>query len=142
MLDVEALLEDHLPRWSLKQPLIARPLVTALRLLLHEQELRQLEADSPHQQGFDFVETVLNYFDFSYRLRDGEIQRIPSTGKVVIIANHPIGTLDGLALLKMVRQVRPDVKVVANEVLSAIKPLESLLLPVMSRMMYWSQPWM
>ena len=130
MLDVEALLEDHLPRWSLKQPLIARPLVTALRLLLHEQELRQLEADSPHQQGFDFVETVLNYFDFSYRLRDGEIQRIPSTGKVVIIANHPIGTLDGLALLKMVRQVRPDVKVVANEVLSAIKPLESLLLPV------------
>lgn len=130
MLDIEALLEDHFPGWSLKQPVIARPLVTALRLLLHEKELRQLEADSPHQQGFDFVEKVLNYFDFSYRLRDTEIQRIPSTGKVVIIANHPIGTLDGLALLKMVREVRPDVKVMANDILSTIKPLESLLLPV------------
>lgn len=130
MLDVESLLQDRYPRWQIQQPLIAKPLITALRLLLHEKELRQLEADSPHKKGFDFIEKVLDYFDFSYRLRDGEAQRIPSYGKVVIIANHPIGTLDGLAMLKMVREVRPDVKVVANDVLATIKPLESVLLPV------------
>ena len=93
MLDVESLLQDRYPRWQVQQALIAKPLITALRLLLHEKELRQLEADSPHKKGFDFIEKVLDYFDFSYRLRDGEAQRIPSSGKVVIIANHPIGTL-------------------------------------------------
>lgn len=51
-------------------------------------------------------------------------------GRVVIVANHPIGSLDGLALLKLVRSARPDVKVVANDILSAVNPLHRLLLPV------------
>ncbi|WP_413701568.1 hypothetical protein ACLKMH_08215 [Psychromonas sp. KJ10-10] len=48
----------------------------------------------------------------------------------MIVANHPIGSLDGLALLKMVGEIRRDVKVVANDLLMAIKPLNDLLLPV------------
>ena len=56
--------------------------------------------------------------------------KIPPHGKVVIVANHPIGTLDGLALLKMVHKVRPDVKVVANQMLGTMNALEPLLLTV------------
>jgi putative hemolysin len=48
----------------------------------------------------------------------------------VIVANHPIGTLDGLALLHLVRKLRSDVKVVANQLLMEIKPLHDVLLPV------------
>jgi len=48
----------------------------------------------------------------------------------VIIANHPIGSLDGLALLKMVSEVRSDVKIVANDLLMKLPPLQSMLLPV------------
>ena len=56
-------------------------------------------------------------------------ERIPSEG-VVIIANHPIGSLDALALIKLVNEVRHDLKVVANEMLMAIEPLHDMLLPV------------
>ncbi len=42
----------------------------------------------------------------------------------MIIANHPIGSLDGLALLKFVSDIRPDVKAIANDLLMTIKPLE------------------
>jgi putative hemolysin len=49
---------------------------------------------------------------------------------VVIIANHPIGSLDGLALLKCIREIRSDVKVVANSMLMSIQPLHEVLLPV------------
>jgi putative hemolysin len=77
-----------------------------------------------------FIEKVLEYFDFSYAVRSNERARIPDQGPVVIIANHPIGSLDGLALLRLVSEVRSDVKVVANELLMAIEPLHPLLLPV------------
>ena len=96
--------------------------------------------------GFDFVEQVLDYFDFRYTIRDDERLRIPSQGRVVIIANHPIGSLDGLALLKLVSETRPDVKVVANELLYTLKPLHNLLLPVdnmegsTSRQKYYVNP--
>lgn len=130
MLNVETLLLERYPHWGIRRQLFFKPLVIALRLLFHERGLHQLELDSPHLEGFDFVDKVLNYFDFGYRLQDQEWRRIPTQGKVVIVANHPIGTLDGLALLNMVRKVRPDVKIVANDVLTAVKPLQPVILPV------------
>lgn len=135
MLDVEHLIQERYPDFFTKSPLISKPFISklllgALRMLFHEKELQQFSSNYPHLKGFDFVEQVLDYFDFSYRLRDREWQRIPASGKVVIVANHPIGTLDGLALLKLVREIRPDVKVVANDVLTAVKPLNKVLLPV------------
>ena len=78
----------------------------------------------------DFIEKGLDYFDFGYAVSALDKERIPVSGRVVIISNHPIGSLDGLALLKLVSEVRGDVKVIANELLYAIKPLRSLLLPV------------
>ncbi len=130
VLNVEHAVVSRYPTLSQRRPLLARSLISLLRILFHEQAFQRFEARYPHLQGFDFVEQVLRHFDFSYVLRDNERERIPQTGRVVIIANHPIGSLDGLALLKMVREVRADVKVVANQMLTAIKPLQSLLLPV------------
>ena len=48
----------------------------------------------------------------------------------MIVANHPIGSLDGLALLHLIRQIRPDVKVVANNMLMQLHRLRPVLLPV------------
>lgn len=48
----------------------------------------------------------------------------------MIVANHPIGTLDGLALIKLVSEVRKDFKVVANQLLMTLEPLHELLIPV------------
>lgn len=130
MLNIEAFLHDRYPDFCARRPHLARPLTRALRLLCHEGEFQQFAATYPHLRGFDFVEQVLDYFQFSFATRDKERERIPARGRVMIVANHPIGSLDGLALLKLVRQVRPDVKVVANEILSAVEPLAPLLLPV------------
>lgn len=130
MLSIEAVLEERFPGFTQRRPLLGKTLVRFLRFLCHEREFKQFAEHFPHLEGFDFVDQVLAYFDFSYRVKANEIERIPAHGRVVIIANHPIGSLDGLALLKMVGEIRPDVKSVSNEILSAIKPLDSLLLTV------------
>ncbi|WP_409439381.1 lysophospholipid acyltransferase family protein [Psychromonas sp. GE-S-Ul-11] len=98
--------------------------------LLHESEFVQFADRYPNLKGFDLIEKTLDYFDFSFATVDKQIERIPVTGRVVIVANHPIGSLDGLALLHLVKKIRDDVKVVANELLMEIKPLHDVLLPV------------
>lgn len=130
MLNVETFLQDKYPSFYQSHPRLVRPLIRILRMLFREKSFQQFEADYPHLEGFDFVEQVLDYFDFHYSVRDHERLRIPTQGRIVIIANHPIGSLDGLALLKLVRETRSDVKVVANELLYTLKPLHNLLLPV------------
>lgn len=130
MLNVQAFLEERYPGFVKKHKRMSATLVWFLRFLFHESRFQQFEKDYPHLEGFDFIDQTLRYFDFTLRLRDKERARIPDTGRVIIAANHPIGSLDGLALLNLVRQVRPDVKVVANDMLATLKPLHPVLLPV------------
>ncbi|WP_435236907.1 GNAT family N-acyltransferase [Psychromonas sp. PT13] len=129
MISVETVLSNNIPILE-ERPYIRKRLLPLLRQLLHEREFKHFEQNYPHLQGFDFLEQALEYFDFSYSVRSRDRIRIPAKGRVVIVANHPIGSLDGLALLKMVGEIRRDVKVVANAVLMAVKPLNALLLPV------------
>jgi len=129
MFTVEQVIAENYPELN-KSRLLGPIVKPVLRRLLHEQAFIDFAEQYPHLQGIDFIEQVLDYFSFSYKVSDRERENIPSAGKVVIIANHPIGSLDGLALLKLIHDARPDVKIVANDLLMALEPLRSLLLPI------------
>ena len=58
------------------------------------------------------------------------MRNIPATGRVLIVANHPLGGLDGLALLRLIGLIRRDVLIVVNELLLNIKPLKGVFLPI------------
>ncbi|WP_111978009.1 GNAT family N-acyltransferase [Algibacillus agarilyticus] len=129
MFSVDNILEQTYPQLAAR-PLWGRFAKFVLRGLLHEKDFVEFAEKYPHLSGLDFVEQVLEHFEFGYNINDKELERIPATGRCVIIANHPIGTLDGLALIKLVSEVRKDFKVVANQLLMSINPLHDLLLPV------------
>ncbi|GGW86194.1 GNAT family N-acyltransferase [Alteromonas halophila] len=129
MFTVDEVLNKHYPSVASK-PWLFKSLSFVLRHLLHEREITEFGETYPHYHDIDFVEQVLDYFNISYSTRDVERERIPTEGRLVIIANHPIGSLDALALIKLVSEVRHDLKVVANEMLMAIEPLHDMLLPV------------
>ncbi|WP_341503053.1 GNAT family N-acyltransferase [Gallaecimonas sp. GXIMD4217] len=125
MFSVEQVLDQYFPNARFRGAL-----APVLRHLLREQDFQAFARDYPHLRGWDFVEAVLDHFDFGYQVSDREKERIPASGRVVIIANHPIGSLDGLALLKCVGEVRRDVRVVANALLGELAPLKGLMHPV------------
>lgn len=129
MFTVDQMVDKNLPQLA-KFPWLSKPTKAMLRYLLHEQQCNDIAIQYKHLTGVDFVEQVLASFNFSYSVPNNEIENIPIDGRVVIYANHPIGSLDALALIKLISKVRPDIKVVANELLMAIKPLHSILLPV------------
>lgn len=81
------------------------------------------------KNGIDFIDEAFDYLDFSYTISKRDRDRIKSEGRVVIVANHPLGGLDGLALVKLVSEIRPDVKVVVNDFLANLSNLNSVFLP-------------
>ncbi len=60
----------------------------------------------------------------------GELASVPRTGRLIIIANHPFGALDGLLAMALLGALRPDLKIFANEDLRALHELEPMLLPI------------
>lgn len=129
MFTVNDVLHKHYPKVA-EKPWLFKSAGFVLRHLLHEREINEFAQSYPHHQGLEFVEQVLEYFNVSYSVRDNEREHIRSQGRLVIIANHPIGSLDALALIKLVSEIRTDVKVVANQMLMTIDPLHCMLLPV------------
>ncbi len=79
---------------------------------------------------FAFIDEALRHLDCRYQVDHIERERVPVDGPVVIVANHPLGALDALALIHFVGQVRRDLKVLANDWLLQLAPLAPLLLPV------------
>ena len=125
MFTIESVLEDLYPQR--KTPSWQKSI---LRRLLHEKEFQQFNQRYKHLKGLDMVEQVLEYLDVSCELSERDLEQIPSQGPVVIVANHPLGTLDGMALLHAVSQVRRDVKIVTNRLLNCLDSLSSLMVLV------------
>lgn len=125
MFSLDSVLDDLWPQ--------ARPAPwqkSLLKRLFYEEEFQQFAAAHRHLKGLDTVEQVLEHLDILCTVSARDLEQIPEHGPLVIIANHPTGTLDGLALMYAVSRVRRDVKVVTNRMLTHLEPLSSLFIPV------------
>ncbi len=81
----------------------------------------------PVGEGFEFLDQVLDDLDFSYRVVGREIERIPPEGPLLLLVNRPLGLAECAAVVKLLREVRRDVRVVANDCLGSVIPLRPVL---------------
>ena len=130
MLNIENAIHQKFPSFQQKSPWIKKPTLSLLRKISHEQDVNLFLDTHQDLKGFDFIDQVLEYFNFSYSISHRDRSNIPASGRVVIVANHPLGALDGLSLLKLVGEIRRDVKIVVNDMLMNFKAAENLMLPV------------
>jgi putative hemolysin len=74
-------------------------------------------------EGFH-LENLLAEMRVDLRIADPDQQRIPASGPVVVVANHPYGMLDGAILAVLLTRVRSDVKILTNFYLSDVPELQ------------------
>jgi len=104
---------------ALAEPALARLLSLSAIDTLHDRLPANLT-------GGTFIDAVLDAMKVRIRVAGEELARIPQQGPVVVVANHPFGALEGLILAKMLLAVRPDVKIMANYLLSRLPELREL----------------
>ncbi|MEM7682605.1 MAG: GNAT family N-acyltransferase [Planctomycetota bacterium] len=71
-----------------------------------------------------FAERALDAFGVSIRIDGDRLARIPKEGPLVVVANHPFGGIEGLILLALLQRVRPDAKLLANNLLRMVPDLQ------------------
>lgn len=88
------------------------------------------EASLKYAQETPYPERFLGVLGVKAIYKDEFLAQIPQEGPLVVVANHPFGGVEGIALLHVLQQVRPDVKAITNEMLTIIPGFKDLLLPV------------
>ena len=124
MVNVERTLEDQYPQLFRYPDYISKPAVGFSRLLFHENSINDF-LKKQNKTGLHFIDAILDHLNVAYKVNNKRTQNIPALGKVIIIANHPLGALDALTLIKMVSSIRQDkkVKIIANNLLSQFSQL-------------------
>ena len=84
----------------------------------------------PCKDPFQFLENTLDRLQIEHRLDHKAAQAIPSSGPVIVVANHPFGGIDGIILASALSTVRKDIKILVNYFLMNIQELKPLFLPV------------
>jgi putative hemolysin len=129
MLSIEQTLTERVP-WLAQHPRIRRPVAGLLGRLADEAGFNRTVNDLGGLSGFDFVRGALDYLDAGYRVTQRELEHIPVDGPLLVVANHPLGMLDAMALMDLIGSVRSDVRILGNEVLTALPQMKDLMLPV------------
>lgn len=129
MIDVEQALLARFPAFKEKHKIIRHSSVSVLKRFAYQDSINRFIDEHQQLSALEFIDAVFEYLDFSYSISAKDKANIPAEGRAVVIANHPLGTLDGLALLRLISEVRRDVLILANDLLTQIEPLGPLLIP-------------
>ena len=124
-IDVGVVLREKAPRLARWIP---RPLINRLRRLIHEQELNHIYANYWDLAPQPFIRACFREWEVSYSIEG--LERLDPKGRYLFVANHPFGGMDGMMLADKLIEYFGDVRVVVNDILRHVTPLESLWVPV------------
>ena len=114
------------------QPLIQQLAIRAVEKLTGQPELKRLyELNQSHPvAGESFWQAAVRLLELNIPLDRTALESIPKSGPLVVVANHPYGVLDGIAICWLIEHVRKDFLVLTHAALRRAPEARPYLLPV------------
>ncbi len=100
-----------------------------LERTVHQAEINEALLQMKDLRGLDFVESAL-IKRFGLEVEVINSANIPETGRYIMASNHPLGGLDGMALMHVVGKKRSDMKFISNDILMELHNMRDLFIAV------------
>jgi putative hemolysin len=100
-----------------------------LQRLLGIDEIGRIYDQVRRAQG-SIADGVLDFLGISYATSAADLKHLHASGSAIVTVNHPFGILDGAILASLLTRIRPDVRFLANSILTVVPDLHDLIIPV------------
>ncbi len=111
-------LMKYMPNWLFRK----------IQKLLHEDDINEILTKYGHLQGVDFINALIADFNLELELKG--VDNLMVSDRILVASNHPLGGLDGIALIAAVGNHRGKTLTPVNDFLMFVKPLELIFIPV------------
>jgi putative hemolysin len=97
--------------------------------IIKQDGLNKILTDMGDKKGVDAADIALADLNVSYNALDEG--NIPSEGRFIFASNHPLGGLDGMALISLIgHRYDGEIKFIVNDLLMAVKPFDNVFMPI------------
>ena len=140
LIDIEALFASKNPNLL---RFIPRFVLSYLKRITHQEEVNRYIWRNRDKSGLAFVEAILNEFGVKVEvLNPVNVNRsgtdtfwtasvlIPSSGRFIVASNHPLGGIDGMAMMHAFGKSRTDIVFPVNDLLMNVPGLRPLFIPI------------
>lgn len=124
-IDVKKVISDKNPRLLKWMP---KFLLSYIQKTLHEDDVNKFINDNKDKDSFEFCDEVIR--SFNIQLTTYGIENVPTSGGCVLAVNHPLGGMDAMAIVTLLKQRRKDIKFIVNDVLMHLDNLKGMFVGV------------
>lgn len=129
LLDIEAKIKSPLLRASYH--LVKCPVENLLGI----DEVNRLngiyfERRNKEYRDLNFFDAALKTLNATYKVDPEDLKRIPKSGPIICVANHPYGGIDGIIMGSILASARPDTKLLVNFMLNAFEDIRDWTIEV------------
>lgn len=95
-----------------------------IKKIAHETDINRDMYELQDKKGKDFCSAVIKMFNIT--VKSSGLENIPKEGGCLFVCNHPLGGMDGMAIVHEIHSIRPDIKFIVNDVLLNIENTKDL----------------
>ncbi len=124
-IDLDEVIASKNPKLAKKLP---RFIKNYLKRILHIAEINIFLEEHSEKEGLDFANAVIDFLDLKLNVVGEE--NFIDVERPLFISNHPLGGLDGIAILTLIGKHYDNIKLMVNDFLMAITSLNTMFVPV------------
>ncbi len=124
-IDIKKVFTEKSKKWS---RIVPGFLIEYLRKIAHEDDLNDFLNKHNSKRGTDFLRAYSE--DFRMDIATVGTEQVPEDQQYIFAANHPIGSHDGVLLIKAVSELFGPCKAVINDLLLNVEPLREFFIGV------------
>jgi putative hemolysin len=125
LINVEKAIRDKNPKLLKWMPGF---LLRYIKRILHEDDLNNLFYRTKNSTTQEFLDIGMNEMGPIVTVEG--LENLPTEGGIYLTANHPLGGLDGAALIQICMERRTDLKFFVNDILMQVKTMKDIFVPV------------
>jgi putative hemolysin len=96
--------------------------------IVGQDEMNSAIYNNREKDGVPFIEGILHDWNVNIEIEGSE--NLPESGRLIFVANHPVGGMEAMAFLSAIYRFFPDIISPSNQLLYSIPNIKSLMLPI------------